>query len=774
MTDRLWVFPALFCLLLAFTFFERPLMWGIVLCAIWLLRIVFLKHRKILLLTIIIGGLFVSVLFFHEKQNKTFLEAGKTTLLVQTDLTSVKVDGDRIRFEGNVLKQQEKIVIGYYAQSEAEKNMWLYEPPEDLLILKGELKVPAPQSNFYQFDYQDYLKRRGIHWQFTVDSIEYEPGIIEPKTIGGQLDNLRFKLLGAIDRTFMPQVASYIKTLFFADRRSMPEDILANYRAIGIIHLLSISGFHISFLISFFKHILLRIGITHERTNIILLLVVPFYGLLTGLGISVFRAVTQATIQIIRQLAGKNSESIDAWSLTMLLALFINPYQIYDIAFQLSYSLSGLLIVLREQAWLRNLKPFVATLLFSILVNLASLPILSYHFYEISWITPLANFVFIPIFTVVLFPALILLLLSAPIINGSSAFTLLNKIMTLLIQALESLPALINDSASLSLILGKLPPVFIIALIVGVFYFLKAIEAKKRPSLLTISCLILCVSYHQITPVGYVIVLDIGQGDAILIKDPTTQKVSLIDTGGRAQWHKKDSWQQQGNSFSIGQDIIVPALKAFGISSIDYLYLSHADIDHSGEILSIGEEIPIKKIIATEKTFKEESIYRQIKQLKQTDLQVAKPPMLLSAPFSETVIIHPQVEYENHNNHSLVIYGKIGGDAWLFTGDIEAEVENELITAYPNLAIDYLKVSHHGSNSSTTEAFIKHIQPHTALISAGKNNTYGHPHPDILHTLAQENIQVYQTNQVGAIRVRYVKLPFVDQWYKKLDTVYID
>lgn len=110
---------------------------------------------------------------------------------------------------------------------------------------------------------------------------------------------------------------------------------------------------------------------------------------------------------------------------------------------------------------------------------------------------------------------------------------------------------------------------------------------------------------------------------------------------------------------------------------------------------------------------------------------------------------------DDANNTSLVIYGKVGKEWWIFTGDIEKEIEKKLIETYPRLPVDNLKVGHHGSQTSTSSEFIDHLAPSRALISAGEKNRYNHPHPEITARLEAEGIEVFRTDQEGAVAFTY-------------------
>lgn len=766
MNVRLWVFPAVFCLLISLAFSEGLQMFGLLLCVLWFLRICFLKHRPILLLSILIGGLFSGALFLHQKTNITNFTDKESTFIVYPKATSIQIDGNRLRFDG-VLQDgvnEEKIVVQYYMETKAEKNTWLSQPPLSHLKITGQLEEPAEHSNFHQFNYRQYLIRNQTHWQLKAKNIAPINASHLEKPSFHLVEQIRVKIFQYIDRVFTDKIGGYIKTLFFADNRGFSEETLQQYRAIGIIHLFSISGFHITYLTHLIRSFFLKIGLTHERTNLLLILLLPLYGLLAGFGVSVFRAVSQTTMLLVSKVFDKPLDTMDAWALTLLLALFLNPYIIYHISFQLSYTLSGMFILMGKQKWMDELNRLTYSLLFSVMSGIASLPILSYHFYEVPWVSVFANLFFIPFFTHILFPSLFGLFLLSFVLAQTKPFLFLNEGLGLLISSVEQFLTLLNTYFNFSLVTGRLPDIVLFLLVISLFSFLRKLESKQRPRIFSIVCIFISLFYYQLSPMGYVTMLDVGQGESILIKEPFGNKVTLIDTGGRVQWSDREKWEERTEPFSIGADIVVPALKSFGISTIDRLYLTHADADHMGEIESIGKGIRIKEIAGTKTTLQAPNVLKQIKETGLTEFVRIEPVEQTTYPTSDTLIIHPIKQNDSKNNQSLVLYVKIGEDNWLFTGDIEKEAEEQLIRDYPNLRADYLKVAHHGSQTSSTQAFIELVQPQVALISAGKNNTFGHPNQEVLERLANEDITIYSTDKNGAIMHRYLKIPVIDYW----------
>ena len=779
MTEMIWFFPALVCLCLSWTF-SISFQWLGFLCSLlWLLRVCFLKNKRIIIWTLVIGFVFVVSIFIKIKSSETILDERTQEFVVYPDLTTIKVNGDRIRFEGTIQQadNQEKVMVIYRAETEKEKEVWTERPPLTHLKIKGQLKEPSGKRNFYQFDYRNYLKQQAIYWELVAEGITQVDQVNQEnlkKPLGSQLTRIRHQTFNYIDQNFQSKTASYIRMLLFADKRSFSEEVLQSYRTLGILHLFSISGFHITYLVQLIRKLLLKLGVTHESTDRVILVVLPIYGLFAGLGVGVFRATVQTIILLGSRQIKRPVDSFNAWSITMLLALFINPYLIFQMSFQMSYVLSGLFILLSKQDWIQKLSALKSTILFSTLASLVSIPILTYHFYEIPWITIFANLLFVPIFSTFLFPSILFLFMSSFFIRNYAFFPFLEKLLLSIIEWLERVMCFLTNQFNFSLITGRLPLLIIVLLSMNIFIVIRRIEMKKRPNLISVGLIFSCLFYHQLSPVGYVLMLDIGQGDSILIKEPITGKVSMIDTGGVFKWAKDEEWKESETAFSVAQEITVPALKSFGISKIDRLYITHADADHSGEIETLASEIPIQEIVATHSTFNQSLIYEQIVPFENMNRILVDPPEILSLPTQNTLALYPlSKQYkENNNNQSLVLYVTLGDDKWLFTGDIEGDAERNLLQEYSGLSVDYLKVSHHGSQTSTSETFLRQMKPKHALISVGLNNRYGHPHSEVIQRLEDSEATIYRTDEMGAIQVQYYKVPLTNNWYTKIKTVH--
>lgn len=245
-------------------------------------------------------------------------------------------------------------------------------------------------------------------------------------------------------------------------------------------------------------------------------------------------------------------------------------------------------------------------------------------------------------------------------------------------------------------------------------------EKKKR----YVVQLMLMLLYTQVScyldPFGEVYMLDVGQGDCTIITLPFHQGVIMIDAMGSLY---KD----------IPKDIIVPVLKKKHIDRIDLLIVTHDDYDHSGGVEELTHLVDVKQIITTKQS---EDIYVK-----------GVPIHFLNADF----------EGQDANENSIVTYFEMYDTGFLFMGDAGHEAESHILQTYADLKVDVLKAGHHGSKTSSSPEFLHHYQPILALISAGRNNRYGHPHKEVMQLLEKERVYPLVTSVHGGVSIRFCK-----------------
>lgn len=231
--------------------------------------------------------------------------------------------------------------------------------------------------------------------------------------------------------------------------------------------------------------------------------------------------------------------------------------------------------------------------------------------------------------------------------------------------------------------------------------------------------------------------IDVGQADAILVEAPSGKNM-LVDAGNNDD--EKD---------------LLNYLRQHGVQELEVVVGTHPHEDHIGSLDAVIDNFPVNKVylpnvVHTTKTF--ENLMEAIKK-NNKKITFAKGGMTIPLdPQLKVEIFAPNSEdYEDLNDYSVVIKITYGNTSFLLTGDAERISEEEMIKLGYNLKADVLKVGHHGSNTSTSEPFLKLVKPRYAVISAGKDNSYGHPHQEILTRLEKNGVEIWRTDEKGHI-----------------------
>ncbi len=247
------------------------------------------------------------------------------------------------------------------------------------------------------------------------------------------------------------------------------------------------------------------------------------------------------------------------------------------------------------------------------------------------------------------------------------------------------------------------------------------------------------------------VVIDVGQGDSALIITENKKSI-LIDTGGKLSY-KTESWKQKNKEYNLMSLSIIPFFKSIGLKKIDYLLITHGDADHAGYALELLDNFKIinKYTNKGRKNTLEKKL--NINSLEESYLKIDN---------IEIYSLNNNI-YNNENKDSLVLLIKIYNNEFLFMADADKEVEKSIIEKYNLKDIDFLKVGHHGSKTSTDMTFINKINPKYSIISVGKNNKFGHPNIETLETL--KNRKTLRTDKSGTIRITINKNEFIINTY---------
>ena len=637
-----------------------------------------------------------------------------------------QIDGNKLKI---TLKGKEKIIIYYYFKTEKEKNK--YDKKIELGIVlnaTGNFVVPPKNTIPNGFNYKNYLKYHHISYYMTATNIK----IIENNT--SVLYYLKNKLIKRIDRI---DDTGYLRTFILGDKTLLDEDIEKKYQQNGISHLFSISGMHVSLIVGMLMFILNKVSYSNFYKYSVIIPFLLFYLFLTDFGASILRTVIMFIIFAINKCFNLKIKRIDLMLIVLIIAILINPFILYDMGFQFSYSISFTLVIFREK--ISDIKnKWLQSFYISIICFLVSFPNCSYYFSQVNILSIFLNLIMIPIVSTVIFP-MTLLTLIMPIIY---------PIYKILIFLLEELNTIINNIKIFELILSK-PLLFLVLL----YYCLIYLSFwKKQYIILFVITVLLHKNYLFLDNSLLVTVLDVGQGDSIFMKLPNNKSNILIDTGGEIKTINEE-WKNPKNTFSITENKTIPYLKSLGINKLDYLIITHGDYDHMGEAINLVNNFKVEKVIfncGSHNDLEKELI----KILDKKKIKYYSCIKELTIDKNKLYFLQTK-EYDNENDNSNVIITELNGYKFMFMGDASVTIEKEILNKYNLPDIDVLKVGHHGSKTSSSKDFINEMNPKYSVISVGKNNRYGHPNKEVLNNL--ENSKIYRTDQDGSIMFKIKK-----------------
>lgn len=731
--------------------------WGIFVLLVF--RIVMLKHRPIIIVTFLLGFLTLIIVVFHEYTNQTAFIEGEVVGDLYVEPAQLKVNGNLLSGTAvlHTESSKEKVNVFHTIKTEREKEHWkTFKEPLKLRIT-ADLEEPEAARNLHQFDYQAYLYQQRIHWTASINEIYvFQPA----EGLLYKIKKVRYNILNTIESGLSDGLMKqYLLAMVFNQKNGIDREVMDGYRKLGVIHLFSISGLHIQFLIRILNRLLLRFGVTKEITSPILLVSIISYGLLIGNGVGIFRAVFANSLVLITQIFQKKLEKKDVFAITIITALWLKPYLVFSIAFQLSYSLAGVLYFLSEPLKQIKVPRMLQPIFLSFIMTTVSFPFLSYHFFEVTWLGMAANIFYTFFFSVCIFPLFWLAALMAVFPATFFVTGMMEAVISPALSGVEWLSNYLADKNLFLMITGRPWLLLYLLLIISVVLLLTAIEQKKK-TFLSFCFLLLNIIVFYSAPYldtsGRVIHLDVGQGDAILFITPFHKEVVLLDTGGRVEFIQEESWKVRHNQDNHAKNL-VSSLKGMGIRQLDAVILTHSDQDHLGNLGYLGSQIPIKTLYFSKGMEKTVAFLDELVEMKPLEptLQAILAPRKIKLGSLSFDILSPTKEGEGTNEDSLVLFSEIGGYKWLFTGDLGELGERELIKRYPNLSVDFLKVGHHGSLSSTSPEFLDNIKAKGAFISVGKNNRYGHPNDEVHSRLKERKMVIFRTDKQGAIHFIY-------------------
>ena len=654
----------------------------------------------------------------------------------------------------------------------------------DILKINGTYEKPEEKRNYGGFDYKNFLKTKNIYGNIIVENSEK---IKQKKNLFYYINEITETIKNKIDESFEQSVATMLEGILLGNTSEIEENIKENFRIANIAHVLAISGMHVNYIIMGFSIIFNKI-IGKRQSKIITIFLLIIYAIMVRNSISVFRAIIMGILLIASGLVHRRTDIVTSISISLFLILLYNPYLINNIGIQLSY-FGTLGIIFFQKNFIqifnkfniknkiyekifKNIKDILAV---SLSAQIMILPINIYYFNFVAIYFIIAN-----IFISIVIGPLILLGISFIILSliYFKYAKLLINILTIGTQILIKISEI--SKLPCAKIYIQTPKIWQIILyyifIFIVKYFILLYNTNKNTATqLRVKNLIALIKYKfkinknkNINIVAMLVCItiifnfylfprkikiyfvDVGQGDCTFITTPKNKTI-LIDGGG----------SELGN-YDVGKNVLLPYLLDRGYTKIDLVIISHFDSDHVKGLLTIINELKIKKVIIAKQTEKSKNYEELLKIANEKTINISEVKKGDKIDIEKGIyvdILWPkkdQIETNAMNNNSIVMKFVYNNFSMLFTGDIEEIAEKEIVKLYKNtkkLKSNVIKIAHHGSKTSSSESFLNEVKPQIALIGVGKNNKFGHPNQKTLDNLKNINCVVYRTDECGEIEL---------------------
>lgn len=651
----------------------------------------------------------------------------------------------------------------------------------NILHVRGELQAFDSARNPGNFDQREYYRRQEIRVLVWAEQME---------VLSKDTDRLRqslYELRQAWDRLLVRHLGEYygstMSAILLGQKSGLDPEMKTMYQKCGISHILAISGLHMTFLGMGIYNALRRAGFGFTVSGAAGAVLLILYSLMIGAGVSSLRALIMFLVRIGAEITGRDYDLLTSLAVSAAVLCAGQPLYLTDAGFLLSYgAILGIALfapvfaevfgceqIRKKQHWKSGVKKRISAALLwvltglstSIAVNLMLLGPLLYFYFEIPPYSVFLNLIVIPLMPVAMGAGLFgsaLALLWEP--GGGAVLQICRAVLAaydLVCEWSSGLPfgRIVTGRPDMwQLVLYYV----MIALVLILYIRMKKREKERigRPhgmALLLVSSgmILLCrgacregfLSRDEVS----VTVLDVGQGDCIHIRGPSAD--ILIDGGS-------------SDVSDVGTYRISPCLLSRGADSLDYVFVTHGDQDHISGIREMLEDqtfgVRICNLVLPSAKYHDEVLQG----LAFTAAEAGTRVLVMDAEEKITdggltlECLAPEADagLEPGNEASLVLEAEYGAFRMLFTGDVEGSGENALVSSGRLKRCDVLKAAHHGSKNSGSDGFLDIVQPSLTLISAGRDNRYGHPHAETVERLEKCGSKIYSTQEDGALTVR--------------------
>ena len=613
--------------------------------------------------------------------------------IIGVGISYIKIDVKKESYSGIVIDSHPN----YFLILSGGEKLYSYNKDNeyeigDYLKIKGEKEPLSFTLLESQFDFKDYLNKKGVYYSLSVKDIEVK--FSNPIRIR----NRREKFLSHFDE----KTKGLIGSLLFSEGEE--NEIVENAKELHIGRLINASGIFIHAYLHLFAFIL-SYFINDKKWKFLPIVILLPYLIFTFPRFTVIRIIVLEIFRYVNEiLLKKRFTGINLVGIVGFIFLILDYHLGYQMSFIIGFTMPFFIKAIRDaETYIKRRwkKPFELLLIYIFFIPF------ELKFYNgTNPLSLIANFVLSPFF---IFEAVVSLLCfyGLPlygVVNWSS------KGLGNLLGWLGKVAFQINAPPFMGWM------ILLFALLFLFYCYYRAIGFIPIYRAIAAFFLVGLVFYHL--PINNLLseeicFINVGQGDSCLIRKGTTSV--LIDTGGLTY-------------VDLAKETLIPFLRKKRIYNIDLVITSHNDFDHSGALDSLKENFYVKNVKTNNDIF---------------------PVSVGGITF--TNYNNHITEYSDENDRSLVIGFSLMDKDFLMMGDAPIKVERNIVNEYPNLDCDILKVGHHGSNTSTCKEFVKLVTPDVAIISAGKNNKYGHPHKSVLKILEEENVKIRRTDIEGTI-----------------------
>lgn len=722
-----------------------------------------------------------------------------TGKIIEKDQTSfvIKIQNAAVlRQDYPTVKSNNRLPDDWLAKMSGEKLLCGYDSARELLLgskvtLQGDFSAFRNATNPGEFDYALYYHSLGYAGRMENTVLtEKEPGGV---SVREWLYRLRRFWEEKLYRIFPEKEASVMTAILLGDKSGVDEEIKKLYQRNGIIHILSISGLHITLIGMGIYKLLRRLGAGPKSASAAGGTVLVLYGVMTGLGVSVCRAIGMYLLRMLAQIMGRTYDMLTALGVMALLMVLYHPAWLDHMGFLLSFGsvvgvgavLPALTVGTKEESpelrlyvegrWRQRLlqagqrfwSGLCQSLWAGFSITITTLPIQLWYAFEIPVYSILLNALVLPLMGVVIAAGL-----TAMLIPGLGAAALADMAILAGYERLcglfEKFPHAVWNPGRPDMWQVVVFYLLLAAAAWGTEWMKRKVSKRKKGicsmrmlqfALLSAAVLLLGLCPHRGDRVTF---LDVGQGDCICVQ-LSSGEVYLFDCGSSSRSH-------------VGERVLLPFLKYYGIERVDAVFLSHADEDHINGALELfdvcdREHIAVGQIVLPgidralwQEEFGEiwEAAEGVGERRNTIPVTVIRAGESWRAGEDGFVCLHPSFDGtgEGGNAGSECFYIQLcEGDermSVLLTGDVEGAGEEELLAQLENLDIRDItvyKVAHHGSKNSTSLKLLEQTRPELAVISCGRNNRYGHPHEELLERLKEAGSTIFSTAANGAVEI---------------------